>query len=189
MKLKYIHEAANDGRLFRFTGKIKEVSYDNGNLKIDWLFPDAGKPFNLNHDFTYIELAPKYDPCRKFRRGDIVRYVPHNGRECPAMPLDEYYRVKTLTVVEDEDANHRVLVETQDGRNKYIMFCYLELVTPVEELEPFEVYHRPSEWCVIKTANDLIASIYNVDIHPNAKAAAEAERDRLNAEWRKEMEK
>jgi hypothetical protein len=135
------------------------------------------------------EPAPKYDPCRKFRRGDIVRYVPHNGRECPAMPLDEYYRVKTLTVVEDEDANHRVLVETQDGRNKYIMFCYLELVTPVEELEPFEVYHRPSEWCVIKTANDLIASIYNVDIHPNAKAAAEAECARLNAEWGKEMEK
>lgn len=143
-----------------------------------------------------IAPAPKYDPCRKFRKGDIVRYVPHNGRECPAMPLDEYYRVKTLTVVEDEDANHNVLVETQDGRNKYIRFCFLELVTPVEELEPYSVVQPENYKCVRIMVGKRIHSSIPFDEDEcvcltleQAKAAAEAECARLNAECRKEMEK
>lgn len=137
---------------------------------------------------TSAETAPKYDPCREFKKGDIVRYVPHNGRECPAMPLDEYYRVKTLTVVEDEDSNHNVLVETQDGRNKYIRFCFLQLVTPVEELEPFRVRKYSSFYAVEKYNNHKARpATYDVDFHPHAKEAAEAECARLNAEYRKEQ--
>ena len=61
MKIEEIHEAVMNGRTFRFTGKLEQFSFENGTVKLDWVFPDAGKPFNLNHDFTYIELAPKYD--------------------------------------------------------------------------------------------------------------------------------
>lgn len=131
---------------------------------------------------------PKYDPCRLFREGDEVRYVPYNGRECPAMPVDEYYREKTLTVVKDEDSNHQVLVRTQDGREKYIRFCYLQLVTPVEEVMPYSVSENLYGWVVFKdTPGNVVANFNNT--HPNAKAAVEAECGRLNAEYRKEMGK
>lgn len=147
----------------------------------------AFSPISPSNDIKNTQTAPKYDPCRKFRKGDIVRHVPHNGRECPAMPLDEYYRVKTLTVVEDEDANHNVFVETQDGRNKYIRFCFLELVTPVEEIEPYSVSEATVQYLVKEDNKKVVAQFCKLH-HPNAKAAAEAERDRLNAEYRKEQE-
>lgn len=136
-----------------------------------------------------IPSAPKYDPCRPFREGDEVRYVPCNGRECPAMPCDEYYREKTLTVVKDEDSNHQVLVRTQDGREKYIRFCYLQLITPVEELEPY-IVKKYSSFYAVEKRNDLKdrPATYDVDFHPHAKEAAEAERDRLNAEHRKKQD-
>ena len=144
------------------------------------------RPAGPENGIKNTEPAPKYDPSRKFRKGDIVRHVPHNGRECPAMPLDEYYRVKTLTVVEDEDANHNVFVETQDGRNKYIRFCFLELVTPVEEIEPYSVSEATVQYLVKKDNKKVVAQFCKL-YHPNAKAAAEAERDRLNAKHRKEQ--
>lgn len=132
------------------------------------------------------EPAPKYDPCRKFREGDEVRYVPCNGRECPVMPCDEYYREKTLTVVKDEDSNHQVLVRTQDGREKYIRFCYLQLITPVEELKPYYIDEYPNTCKLMKRDGGKLYKLADYwDTHPRFKAAAEAECDRLNEEWRK----
>lgn len=136
-----------------------------------------------------IPSAPKYDPCRPFREGDEVRYVPCNGRDCPAMPCDEYYREKTLTVVKDEDSNHQVLVRTQDGREKYIRFCYLQLITPVEELEPYSVEEDKWYWHVLEERNGgkMTVCKFLKDFHPHAKEAAEAECKRLNEECRKEQ--
>ena len=150
------------------------------------------------------ETYPKYDPNRPFREKDIVRYKPLNGRECPAMPCDEFYREKTLTVVANEDCNHRVLVQTQDGREKYIMFCYLELVTPVEELERYIVIHNKNEkyfdvcWKDDdepdgRTGRTRRRTTFWYHQPPKtytqkeANAAAEAECARLNAEYRKEQ--
>ena len=36
--------------------------------------------------------APKYDPCRKFRKGDKVRVVERNGRYQPNIPGDELWK-------------------------------------------------------------------------------------------------
>lgn len=165
------------------------------------------EPLKLFISNRIPETYPKYDPNRPFREKDIVRYKPLNGRECPAMPCDEFYREKTLTVVANEDCNHRVLVQTQDGREKYIMFCYLELVTPVEELELYKVNHVKElelfEVCYYEMGDDtvekegelhkMVMTIYWYGksqwdrTEEEAKAAAEAERDRLNAEYRKDQ--
>ena len=196
MNLKEIHDAAMNGRTFRFTGKIEQFSFENGKLKIDWVFPDAGKPFNSNHDFAYIELAPKYDPCRKLKKGDRVEVVKNKGRigstETPVGTL--------ATVTEDEEEAEWIYIQAE-GSNKIdtIDPAYLELVTPVEELEPYSVAYwvDTSEECgrfeVVR--GEQCVSIYPYGHHETryykkaeqAKAAAEAERDRLNAEWRKEQ--
>jgi hypothetical protein len=64
---------------------------------------------------------------------------------------------------------------------------YLELVVPVEELEPYSVGESTDYFCVEDKYGTEI-SCYWKDTHPNPKAGAEDERDRLNSEWRKEME-
>jgi hypothetical protein len=62
--------------------------------------------------------------------------------------------------------------------------AYLELVTPVEELEPYSIGESTDYFSVEKDDEEL--SLYWKDKHPNAKEAAEAECARLNAEYRKE---
>lgn len=179
MNFEEIYKAARDGRTFRFIGKINELSYENGNLKIDWVFPDAGKPFNMNHDFTYIELAPKYDPCRPFKKGDMVTPRERNGRLiAAAKPLLRY---KNYVVTRDEKTN--CLIYFSDGEDEYAIDpAYLELVTPVEELDFYRVVDAHTHWDVTDKDMKTVA-IYSKGLHPNAKAVAEL--DRMNEEYRK----
>ena len=135
------------------------------------------------------ETAPKYDPNREFKKGDKVRVVERHGRYQPNIPCDELWK-GLCTVAEDEDfCNNLVKVRSEDGREKLSHWWYLELVTPVEELEPYYVKNIIKGYAVCKMgAGDLDAScVFWSKYHPNARAAAEAERDRLNAEWRKEQ--
>ena len=193
MKYYEIAEAARNGRMFRFTGKINELSFENGRLNIDWVFPDAGKPFTPSVDFSYIELAPKYDPCRKFREGDKVRVKSEvNGRpvyigEDAWEPLDPN---EIWEVVEEKETGW---VHLKNGcLSADVWHGMLELVTPVEELELYSVHvgNYEGEWGVYRdwaiVTQELIVSFSHR--HPHAKSAAEAERDRLNAEYRKERE-
>lgn len=136
------------------------------------------------------ETAPKYDLCRKFREGDKVRVVERNGRYQPNIPVDELWS-GLLTVSEDENfCNNLVKVRREDGREKLSHWWYLELVTPVEELEPYRVEEDSQYWHVFYEQNGGLMTVckFLKSYHPTAKAAAEAERDRLNAEWRKEQE-
>lgn len=139
--------------------------------------------------FLPTPTPPKYDPCRLFKKGDIVEPVERDGREVPdGAPVGE-----KCTVVESEK-NGIVCIRYDAGSEHYIHeipYFHLELVTPVEELEPYRVetggYKR---WSVKK--GDLFHSQYPFGEHcvfnmNEAKAAAEAERDRLNAEYRKEQ--
>ena len=194
MNIKEIHDAAMNGRTFRFTGKIEQFSFENGKLKIDWVFPDAGKLFNSNHDFAYIELAPKYDPCRLLKKGDRVEVVKNKGRigstETPVGTL--------ATVTEDEEEAEWIYIQAE-GSNKIdtIDPAYLELVTPVEELEPYYTALSTEEidgdtvefWAVRDEHDDTVAKFY-VELYraDGAQKAAEAERDRRNAEHRKEQQ-
>ncbi len=146
---------------------------------------------SMNPDTTNVtkntETAPKYDPCRLFRKGDKVRVVERNGRHYDTM-FDE----KTWIVAKDE-RNHSTLprdVQVNDGNpNSHcysVPFFYLELVTPVEELEPYKVTESSDYYGVDKDDLEVEAAIFWKKSHPQAKAAAEAECKRLNEEYRKE---
>ena len=72
---------------------------------------------------------------------------------------------------------------------------YLELVTPMEELEPFTVVHKPALQHFQINHGKLHYMTFPYGLHKangwyhtitTAKAAAEAERYRLNSEYLKE---
>lgn len=163
--------------------KFNHVDYD-GDFWMDldnstiWFSPSCvslpGEP----------EEKPKHDPCRLFREGDKVRVVEHKGRNCTGCELG---LIGEIAIDEGEDDPiHGIGVDFEDGSAVYIDPAYLELVAPVEELEQYSVVETMSHdgWQIVR--DGLPLAIYDTRRHPHAKEAAEAERDRLNAEYRKE---
>lgn len=126
------------------------------------------------------EPEPKYDPCRKFKAGDKVRVVENKGRK-------QACSGSLATVKQDEDEN-KVLITIDGSGIWWVDAAYLELVTPVEELERYSVVDAHTHWDVADKDMKCVAT-YSKLHHPNAKASAEAECARLNAEYGKEMEK
>lgn len=148
------------------------------------------------------ETAPKYDPCRKFRKGDRVRLREYNGRK----PYDfwhkqtiKHFGAKLDTVLDDEkeDSGHVDIFQDApiDELTVRVHASYLELVTPVEELEPFYVCENTeSKSFEVRSKEDhkVQAAFYyfNNDNATAKSAAAKATLehcDRLNAEHRKEQ--
>lgn len=83
------------------------------------------------------EPSPKYDPCRKFRKGDRVELKEEiDGRNLSAF-VSGLTLGKVYTVEEDEK-DCTVVLSCDCGLGKY-SFVHLRLVTPVEELEPYRV--------------------------------------------------
>lgn len=126
----------------------------------------------------------KHDPTRLFKKGDKVRIVKYNGRKFDAAPptfqLGKVYRVD-----EDEDTEHcYVMLQSCDLYYAHPV-AFLELVTPVEEIEPYKLIDSPNTYNIVRDSA-MVMTIHKKS-HPNAKEAAEAECDRLNAEWRKEQ--
>lgn len=158
------------------------------------------KLWNGMHDVLFEdgiknnETAPKYVPNRKFRKGDKVRVVEWNGR-CPQC---EGLLGKITTVLRDENY-FGVRIQIGDSGESYCTPepCFLELVNPVEELEISRVFDdkKMGAWIVTKDNFTHACFPYRCEVNDNianskeeAKSAAEAERDRLNAEHRKEQE-
>ena len=144
---------------------------------------------------------PKYDPCRKFRAGDKVRIVrEYRGRFPKIIERSYFHPDKVYTVFTNEGDNGGVLIQDDDSHQHGFHFWELELITPVEELEPYFVGESENSYDLFRktsNGNQLRSSFWwKHDPTPdlielskaNAKAAAEDERDRLNAEWRKERE-
>lgn len=129
---------------------------------------------------VYPVDATKYDPCREFKEGDVVRYKPCNGRDCKSFPDDEFFRERTLTVIASEDStSHNVMVISQDGRTRVVEFCYLELITPVEELEPYSVGGSIDGCILYKNGEHYAEFVNSIDAERACKL--------LNAEYRKEQ--
>lgn len=131
------------------------------------------------------DTAPKYDQNREFRKGDKVKAVLRHGR----IPNDGVPKDVILEVIADErDGIVKVLHKMGVILEIFNVYAlYLELVTPVEELEPYSVGETTDYFSVDKDDEEL--SLYWKYKHPHAKAAAEAECRRLNAEYSKELEK
>lgn len=145
---------------------------------------------------------PKYDPNRLFKKGDKVRPIELNGRIFSLYWKDKIGKLLTVTSSESFD-----YVELPEVDGQPIAPAYLELVTPVEELEPFlvcqdaemecfEVYkHEYTEgeeseekvWKIVRTTY-FYGDNQGLRTLAEAKAAAKAECARLNAEYRKEQE-
>lgn len=135
-----------------------------------------------------ISEPPKYDPNREFREGDKVRVRKIHGK-LPQCRYNGIVRVKEGDCCTIHSKEHRncYWVTIPSGAHYCFDIAYFELVTPIEELEPFRVEENCGVWRVLNKKTNLIASAYNESGHPHAKESAEAERDRLNAEHRKEQ--
>lgn len=131
--------------------------------------------------------APKYDPCRIFKKGDRVRIVKYAGRYYDTFWVP--FVGSEMYVGTSETAYSLPEVKTANGLRP-IEPAYLELVTPVEELEPYYVKDDGTHYVVGKRPEEpeiVYLAEYSKDRHPHAKEAAEAECARLNAEYRKEQ--
>ena len=127
----------------------------------------------------------KYDPCRLFRKGDRVKTRSVFGRKI-------YIDDVLYEVMWDESCNKISVKDLTSAETLVGMpSVFFELVIPVEEMEPYFVIKGDliNGWDVCKQKNENICCTVATFTqgHPNAKAAAEAERDRLNDEWRKEQ--
>lgn len=136
------------------------------------------------------EEKPKYDPYRKVKKGDRVKPRIVYGRTpifgIDGVAVDVSSGDFIVETDEGERPNGTVDVKSSDGTIVTVDPVYLELITPVEELEPYSVQETMSHdgWQIIR--NGLPLAIYDTRRHPNARAAAEAECTRLNAEYKKE---
>ena len=150
--------------------------------------------YTLPSEISIVES--RYDPCRKFKKGDIVVPKLVNGRSFSEQ-LDPLIGEKC--VVECDEEIYNLVDICHDNRHYDIDPAYLELDTPVDVLEPYSVKERTEfsgdeMYGVIHIYynyngdRDKVRTFYeNGPESWNAtKAAAKAECDRLNAEYRKE---
>lgn len=156
---------------------------DNGVVAVSLHGDNRWHNFAFDRVYAKPEM-PKYDPRRPFRRGDKVRVVECKGRNCTGCELGSIGEI-ALDEGED-DPIHGIGVDFEDGSAVYIDPAYLELVIPVEEMEPYSVQETMSldGWQIVR--DGLPLALYDSRRHPHAKAAAEAECKRLNSEHRKE---
>jgi hypothetical protein len=140
--------------------------------------------------------APKYDPCRKFRKGDKVRLIEWNGRK----PFDTLHGLKlnlgeVHIVLDDEYERNEVYIgmSAADEEQSVVHACNLELITPVEDMGPYRVRHNAvhSAWSIYGPFDLSAVNYFYGEHYPytkeTARAAAEAECARLNEEYRKEQ--
>lgn len=118
--------------------------------------------------------TPKYDPTRLFREGDKVRLVERNGRK----PFTFSLNYTILIVAADEDSKGLVSIHEPCSSDTFVIhYSHLELVTPIEELEPYSI--DPANTNVLFKRGKKFATFEDDD------EALEV-CDRLNAEYRKE---
>ena len=138
---------------------------------------------------------PKHDPPCRFKKGDRVRIKREiNGRiihhSFAFFEYDTIYTVKEDEVQKSYKSGH-VSITDGNGNICTLSFYELELVTPVEELESFGVRYSKDKNCVEvyhRRHKHTVSAFYCIGgiTREQAEEHAEAERDRLNAEWRKE---
>ena len=188
------------GETYNVRAKVVGIG-QNGNPLVSVLnhdiycFRNELPPITPSEPPTSVGTAPKYDPCRKFKKGDIVEIDNHGRNIAESMKKEGLEPGKRYTVTEDEsNTGHDIGVVSyisDDEIEHHSMFFWLKLVTPAEELEPYVICENDASYEVrlhSKKENHTMA-IYNKNAYGDwlkARYAAEAERDRLNAEHRKE---
>lgn len=191
-----IREAALSGKSFTLTDiKLIDMSYDNGELSLRWEMPQMqNKHYCPDMVVDYISICekPKHDPYRLFKKGDVVEPKQVKGR---VYSKDSKYLIGKKCIVFRDEEEPGYVVISYAGKNYSINAAYLELITPVEELEPYSVVRPENYQCVRIMKEKRIHSSIPFDEEEcvyrtpeEAKAAAEAECARLNEEYRKEQQ-
>lgn len=154
----------------------------------------------ITHPLPFSEIYPvpthpKYDPCREFREGDKVRVRKIHGN-LPQCRYNGMVKIKEgdCCIIHEKEHRNCYWVTTPSGDNWCFDIAYFELVTPVEELEPYCVVdNKNSKSVEVRRRNPVrvVASFYWGGEVPaytqeEARKAAEAECARLNEEHRKE---
>lgn len=134
-----------------------------------------------------IAPPPKHDPCRPFREGDIVEPCAVNGRWCSHVWEDRSGIHYEVAKDEDPLTAH---MEVKDPDSPYSFLAhaaFFKLVAPVEE--PYCISAGAGIIEIWKRKSEVVKTWYYDEVKAGlkAKAAAKAECDRLNAEWRKEQ--
>ena len=155
------------------------------------------KSIEMCHTTKIPEEYPKYDPCRRFKEGDIVDYHRRFGRDYETVPDPGDYKLARVIAAEDEESGmvgvEFIKAYGGDDACFVVPWFHLELVTPVEEREPYSVHESEviQGFDIIRDKSCVMTFPFGEKENgwyynrPAAKAAAEAERDRLNAEWKK----
>lgn len=163
-----------------------------GNYGVTIMYPNG---INSTVEFTPSEAAlafcnnsPKYDPCRLFKKGDEVRYCERDGRKLFRLHDGAIYEVKSD---EGDAGTVEIWLWKEFGRYGSYPYNVFELVTPVEELDPYYLEESTGTITLLSKLDPLYHACWHyaeVESGIEALAIAEAERDRLNEEYRKEQE-
>lgn len=142
-----------------------------------------------------IDKSPyeyQYDPCRKFKKGDLVKKRYIYGRSCHAIGSLGIY-----TVVKDEDTNGgNVIVQDSVNMNYKVKAVFLQLVTAVEDRPVYSVQESEAQDCFDIICDNLCVISFPFGTKERgyyydkttAKEAAEAECARLNNLHKQELE-
>lgn len=180
-------------------GRFEKIK-DNGDFQVSYLLTTVHGKFYMYKTAVHpsaviIKSPPKHDPTRLFKNGDRAEVVERHGRTITCFPAGRIKEGDIVTVAENEAGDAFIKVLTEDGHKMMIPWFVLELITPVEELEPYYVERQGETsgglcYTVRKPGGYVESTFYfggcRSRDEQQAKAAAEAECDRLNAEYRKE---
>lgn len=178
------------GDKFTIEFEVADYDYKEINAKL----PDGGWYATFRKTGKELAFATKSTPAPKFEVGDTVRVIPdpltgtvHNGGA--EVNVEEGSLGKIVEGM-DETGDYIVLwAEMQeDERNIVSVHCF-ELVKKAER-DKYEIHDHCSAWAITYEHANItsIAASFSKSNHPDAEAAAKAECDRLNADWRKQQE-
>lgn len=164
---------------------------EEGDLEISHSYtPHTGAAIATTSSYadrTCVELPPRPPSTRRFKKGDLVRLVEWNGRSIDT--FDEstmwasYGKKDATFVVTEDEIDGRVEAEDPQEARMWVVVhpCHLELVTPAEDRAPWRIGELKDSFFV--GHDGTMAAKFKKDGHPDARAAAIAERDRLNASY------
>lgn len=135
----------------------------------------------------------EYDPCRKFKKGDLVKKRYVYGRSCDAIGSLGIY-----TVVEDEDTNGgNVVVQDAVAMHYKVKAVFIQLVTAAEDRPVYSVQESEVQSCFDIVRDNLCVMSFPFGAKEcgwyynktAAQEAAECECNRLNKLYKQELEK
>lgn len=150
--------------------------HDNGDIVIQCHSTSEGKFTSDTKHFHPALVSMKYNPGRKFKKGDKVNITCRDERYPVVSPMGCPWSGENLVVVEDEEDDGVVQVLSEARCKMSVAFFFLELVSSVEDQMPYSIDLANTN--VLLKHGKKLATFEDYD-------EAQEVKDRLNAEWMK----